>query len=110
MIENMEQLLDVMESAALRQAAHIERTAHDSVARPLDMRQCIFAALVAAQAEGAEMVPSEATNKMIEELYGPFLSSIAHESRIKGYLDALTANPLRAPSIQAAVKQAREAE
>ena len=59
MIENMEQLLDVMESAALRQSAHIERTAYDPVARPLDMRQCIFAALVAAQTEGTEMMNSK---------------------------------------------------
>ena len=91
MIENTEQLLDVMESAALRQAAHVERTAHDPVARPLDMRQCIFAALVAAQAEGAVMVPEYATDTMVEDA-----DNLGRDAFARDMFDSMvSASPLR---------------
>ena len=101
MINTMDELLDVMTAAALRQAAYVERTANDPVARPLDMRQCIFAGLFAALAEGAEMAPSVATEEMVDAAWTAVLA--VREDKGEPYLvvaevavrGALTANPLR---------------
>lgn len=45
----------------------------------------------ALEEQGLVIVPREPTNRMIEELYGEFIGSIAHQARIDGYKDMLAA-------------------
>ncbi len=45
----------------------------------------------ALEEQGLVIVPREPTNRMIEELYGEFIGSIAHQARIDGYKDMIAA-------------------
>ena len=48
-------------------------------------KAAIAAYEAALEAQGLVIVPREPTNKMIEELYGRFVSATAHKHRIDGY-------------------------
>ena len=88
MIENMEQLVEVM-----------TRAAFDERRKGKGIKDEMHAALLAAQAEGAEMVPSISTDSM--DWKGAKLKGVIAANRMmkpssrETYAAMLTANPLR---------------
>ncbi len=49
----------------------------------------------ALKVRGLVVVPKKPTSRMIEELYGEFLSSTAHQARIDSYKDMLTVSGIK---------------